>query len=280
MENFNSTFLAFCKEASFTKELLAAGVTKLYNANYAAQGLYYQAFSCLSVGLERLEKLCLILDYYIENEGALPPEKEIRGNGHRLVALFDKCREVAKKQNIKFHFFFGFNDIHRAVLKVLDDFADSPGRYANLNLLTKSAGAEDREKRAEKDCVRKWYETVDKALYETRVSEQKKMRIYRNARIIGMEMAPFTSAVFFSEDGKTFTNITEASARTGIWQAVASYRQLYVLQIARYLTEVIEGLGFLAMSSGSEDIPHFSEFFGLFYNEDSYFRGRKTWDTL
>lgn len=140
MEEFNSTFLAFFKEAQFTKDLLAVGVTQLYKANYAVQGLYYQSFSCLSVGLERMEKLCLILDYYIENGGELPPEKEVRGNGHRLASLFDKCRQIAKKQNISFHFVFEYDDIHRAVLQVLDDFADSPGRYANLNLLTKSAG--------------------------------------------------------------------------------------------------------------------------------------------
>lgn len=280
MEEFNSTFLAFFKEAQFTKDLLAVGVTQLYKANYAVQGLYYQSFSCLSVGLERMEKLCLILDYYIENGGELPPEKEVRGNGHRLASLFDKCRQIAKKQNISFHFVFEYDDIHRAVLQVLDDFADSPGRYANLNLLTKSADGEEKEKKREKDCARKWCETVDTALYEKRVCERRKARIHRNARIIGREMAAFTEALFFTEDGKTLTDLTEASARTGIWQAVAPYRQLYVLQIARYLTELIEALGYLGISLGRMEIPLFSEIFGLFYNEDSYFLGRKTWDTL
>lgn len=280
MEDFKSTFLAFYKEACFTKELLAIGITQLYKANYAVQGLYYQSFSCLSVGLERLEKLCLILDYCIENGGALPPEREVRGNGHRLASLFDKCGEIAKKRNINFHFLFECGDIHRAILKVLDDFADSPGRYANLNLLTRRADGEDEEKKREKDCARKWYETVDKALYETRVSERKKMQIHRNARIIGREMAAFTDAMFLSEEGKTLTDLTEASARTGVWQAVAPYRQLYVLQIVRYLTELIEDLGLLATSSGGMEIPFFGEIFGLFYNKDSYFLGRKTWDTL
>ena len=40
--------LAFQKEAAFTKEILAIGVTQLYRANYAAKGIYYQRLpACL-----------------------------------------------------------------------------------------------------------------------------------------------------------------------------------------------------------------------------------------
>lgn len=51
----NIIFIAFLKEAQFTKELLAIGVTQLYKANYASKGIYYQSFVCLSTGIERLE---------------------------------------------------------------------------------------------------------------------------------------------------------------------------------------------------------------------------------
>ena len=29
---------------------------------------------------------------------------------------------------------------------------------------------------------------------------------------------------------------------------------------------------------GQEDIPYFSEVFAIFYNSDSYFKSRKTWN--
>lgn len=51
----NIIFIEFLKEAQFTKELLAIGVTQLYKANYASKGIYYQSFVCLSTGIERLE---------------------------------------------------------------------------------------------------------------------------------------------------------------------------------------------------------------------------------
>ena len=65
-----------------------------------------------------------------------------------------------------------------------------------------------------------------------------------------------------------------------MWEAVAPYRQLYMLQIIRYLTELLMGLGYKAMAIQSADIPHFGEIFGLFYNDNAYFRSRKTWDKL
>ena len=76
------------------------------------------------------------------------------------------------------------------------------------------------------------------------------------------------------------TEIEEGSFRTGIFEAVAKYRRLYMLQIIRYLTELIEMLGHKASGVKGNEIPLFSEIFGLFYNEDEYFLGRKTWDNL
>ena len=68
---------------------------------------------------------------------------------------------------------------------------------------------------------------------------------------------------------------------TGIWEAVAPYRQLYMLQIIRFFVEVLMGLCHEARKirkDGQEDIPYFSEVFAILYNSDSYFKSRKTWN--
>jgi hypothetical protein len=67
---------------------------------------------------------------------------------------------------------------------------------------------------------------------------------------------------------------------TGINEAVAPYRQLYVVQVIRYWTELLSSLQYKAMETGSQEIPFFSEIFAPFYNDDSYIRTRKTWDKL
>ena len=50
----NRTFNALCNEASFTKDILGAGATQIRKANYAQKGMYFQAFTSLSTGLERI----------------------------------------------------------------------------------------------------------------------------------------------------------------------------------------------------------------------------------
>jgi hypothetical protein len=86
------------------------------------------------------------------------------------------------------------------------------------------------------------------------------------------------SVFHMSETGEEITDLEEASRMTGIYEAVAPYRQLYVLQIIRYWVELLLSLQDAAMKTGSQDIPSFSEIFRAFYNDDAYIRTRKTWD--
>jgi len=271
---FNATFSAFLEEAQFTKEILGIGVTLLFKADYAAKGIYYQSFTCLSTGLERLAKLCLILDYYICNKGMLPSERYIRDFGHEINALFFSCGDVAENRKIKFRFPFELDDIHQNILHVLDAFADSKGRYSNINILLGKEQTED-------DPIHKWYSSVDMPLFEKHISTKKKDAFEYRARVIGKALAEFSMVQHITEDDTNLQDPVEASRRTGVWEAVAPYRQLYTLQIIRFLTEIIMGLGYKAMAvSQNEDIPYFSEIFSLFYNSDAYFRSRKTWDRL
>jgi hypothetical protein len=60
MLTFTQTFIALVNEAEFTKEMLGAGATQIRQANYATRGIYFQAFTSLATGLERIGKLCLM----------------------------------------------------------------------------------------------------------------------------------------------------------------------------------------------------------------------------
>ncbi|ULQ61031.1 hypothetical protein K7I13_07200 [Brucepastera parasyntrophica] len=69
---YNDVFDALLKEAQFTCEMLCAGYTQIRKANYARRGIYFQAFTSISTGLERIGKLSLILDYGIKNNSSFP----------------------------------------------------------------------------------------------------------------------------------------------------------------------------------------------------------------
>lgn len=80
-----------------------------------------------------------------------------------------------------------------------------------------------------------------------------------------------------SETGEAIRSPGEAAFLTGLREAARSSEQLYVLQIARLLGSTLDGLAFSAHEARIENIPYFSEFYGMFNNDDRYLRSRRTW---
>lgn len=269
----NDTFTALLEEAQFTREILGAGVTDIGRANYARTGLYFQSFTNLSTGLERMGKLCLIVDYYINNDGALPNKNYIKDQiGHDLKLLYTKSIDVAKKHAVKFRFLNNLDDkIYCDIIDILTRFAKGD-RYSNINLLVTQSRTSDP--------IYDWSQMVDRFLYDTRVSDNKKRRIEYNAQIIGEILEPFSLVNHTSETRQNLTTVSSASRLTGMTEAVSRYRQLYILQILRYWTELLSSIGYKAMEMNrKENIPFFSEIFAVFYSEDRYFLERKTFTT-
>jgi hypothetical protein len=263
-------FNALNKEAQFTREMLGSGATQIRNANYASKGVYFQSFVSLSTGLERIGKLCLMLDHYLENNRTFPDSNYMqREIGHNISKIYEKSVLLVNKYAVSMHFLQNLNDpIHQAILSVLSKFALGD-RYSNINLLVG---------RQQNDPVASWFRQVDEPLYKTQVAQKKKEKIQRNAAAIASMLNQSVMVLHTSETGKEITDIEEASHMTGIYEAVAPYRQLYVLQIIRYWAELLSSLQYEAMRAGSQDIPYFTEVFAPFYNKDSYIKTRKIWD--
>lgn len=268
---FSPTFVALLKEVQFTNEVLGSGATQIRGAGYASKGVYFQAFTSLSTGLERIGKLCLMLDYYIDH-GRFPDLKYIKREiGHNILLIYEKTKAIVAKRQLSLSFLKNLDDpIHQAILRVLSEFAEGD-RYSNIDLLVGNS--------RQSDPVAAWHTQVDQPLFEMRVSSKKKAAIRKNAAIADAMLGAFSAVIHISETGDTITSFEEASYRTGVFHAVAPHRQLYVLQVIRYWTEVLSSLQYIAMRT-SNDIPHFGEVLALFYNDDSYLRSRKTWESV
>jgi hypothetical protein len=133
---FSDTFKALLKEAQFTKEMLGSGATQIRNANYASKGIYFQAFTSLSTGLERIGKLCLMLDHWIDHNGEFPDSEYMRREiCHNISVIYEKSASTIVKYAISMKFLQNLNDpIHHAIVSVLSEFAVGD-RYSNINLL-------------------------------------------------------------------------------------------------------------------------------------------------
>ena len=273
MQSLSPMFQALLREAQFTKEMLGSGATQIRQANYAAKGVYFQAFTSLSTGLERIGKLCLMLDHFVDANGRFPDLKFLKLDiGHKLEVLYEKSQSVIQKRSINLRFTEDLSDpIHQAILRVLHNFAEGD-RYSNIDLLVGNSKSEDP--------IALWFSQVDLALYQTRVTERKKVEIATRAAAGAHFMGQFALVLHTFETGDEITDFEKASFRTGMYQAVAPHRQLYVLQVVRYWVELLGKLEHIAQSVPGEDIPCFGEVFSLFCNDDAYIKTRKTWGKL
>jgi hypothetical protein len=269
----NSLFIAFLNEAQFTREILGAGATQIGNANYAARGVYYQAFTSLSTGLERIGKICIILDYYIANEGCFPSFDYLKNSiGHDIISIYRRSLEIIAQHSYRFSFLPNLDgEIHQSILNILSDFAKGD-RYSNINLIVGS--------RQHNDPIAKWYEQVDEKLYAKHITQKKKNAISQRAKLVDHLLRDVALVRHISETGSSINNPEDASFRTGKQEAIARYRQLYVIQIIRFWIELLKALQYDAMSQNMSNIPYFSEIFAPFANDDSYIKTRKTWDKI
>jgi hypothetical protein len=221
MPYLNAIFKAIVNEAAFTMEMLGAGVTQIRDADYASKGRYFQAFTGLSTGLERIGKLVLMLDHYIDHDGTFPASRDLKDRiGHDLLVLYRESQSVASKRAVAFHFCSDLSGkIHQAILEVLNDFAKGD-RYANLNILVgKPSG---------RDPIRAWFLTVDKPLYQSMVSAKQKAMVVRNAALVNAQFGSHATILQIAETGEEITDLEDASARSGIQAAVGPYRQLRI----------------------------------------------------
>lgn len=269
----NELFDALNKEAQFTCEMLCAGVTQIRNANYAKRGVYFQAFTSLSTGLERIGKLCLILDYNIKNNGKYPNNDYLKNEiGHDIGKIYPKVLELKQEYQFNFHFLQDLNlDIYQTILRILSRFGKGD-RYSNIDLIV--------NKRTYDDPIRIWYEQVDLYLFKNSVSLRKKKRIRTNSQIVSQIMEPFAIVRHTGEDENAILSIEDASYRTGISEAVSPYRQLYTFHIIRFFVEMLDCLEYKIIKEFRFEIPSYSEVFRIFYNRDSYIKRRKTWEMI
>lgn len=211
----------------------------------------------------------------MKHDGVLPGynylKKEI---GHDLVKLYLSSYEIVKTHQISFRFLKNLNaDIYQRILKILSDFALGD-RYSNINILSQSL--------QHNDPISNWHINIDELIFHEYVSTKKKLKIDSNAKLFNEMLKNVSVVHYISETSKSIKDIEAASRQTGIQEAVAPYRQFFVLQMIRYWVELIMILGFKAQSEKpkKKEIPYFGEIFGGFFNNDRYLKSRKTWDKI
>lgn len=266
----NKNFIALNNEAHFIRSTLGIGMTEIGKANYATLGVYWQAFTNLSVGLERLAKLTLLLDLLIDKEGIFPTNQELKKYGHDLIKLYNKSQSIITNRELNLKSIHNLDEeVHSNILSILNNFAKGD-RYANLDFLTGNADIINP--------VSEWASRVDDWIWNNDISRKKQENIYKNAARIEKIASP-SVVIYISESNDIIDNMYDASLLVGKWQAVVPYRKLYLVQIIRYWIEILKELENICHKCKIE-IPFFHDYFSLFFTSNEYIKKRKNWIRL
>ncbi|WP_162909194.1 hypothetical protein [Aggregatilinea lenta] len=269
----NSTRQALKREAGIAASHLGIGVTALGKANYAQDAYYSQAFFALSIGFERTAKLILLVDYALDHNGDFPTNETLKEYGHKLKELLIQSDKIAKKRHFEEQIGELPNtDIHKSIIEILSSFASNVTRYYNLDFVTGVTANKNTQ-----DPIKAWYEHVILPILDIHYKPQQQAKHEQNARIIADFMEPITLVRFHSEQGQPLNSVFDSSLQTAKIGFAMPYSRMYVMQIIRFLANLLFELTHLTIRDRLEDIPYFPEFFAIFNNEDRYFKRRKTW---
>ena len=263
---------AMIKEAMFTGEMLCSGYTQIRKANYAKRGVYFQAFTSLSTGFERIGKICYILTYAINNN-SFPSYDHIKKSvGHDIEKLYKNILDFKNQNNIQYHFKQDLEDsIYQKIIYILSRFGKGD-RYANIDLLVEHLNYDDP--------ISVWFNDIDMYLFNSKISDNKKKKIQDDAMMVHTLLSPYSTISFTAEDGGRIDEIFKGSYRTGVNDAVAPLRQLYIFHIIRFFVESISSLEKIITSKHLFEVPSFMDVFRVFFNEDRYMKTRKTIDLI
>ncbi|MBQ9115063.1 MAG: hypothetical protein IJY07_03910 [Clostridia bacterium] len=262
-------------ECEFSEDLISTGITQLGKANLCKKSLYYQSFMCISTGLERLMKIIIILNEYYKNNYLLT-QKQLKQKGHNLCVLFKECESIGKAYDIE----VSFSEpkyVYNTIIEILSDFSNTGNnnRYYNLNYISEAntIGFE-----LPKDATHRWYESLDYYIYENKISNKAKEKIVFQSQSLGNILDTCCRVNFTSENNTSINTTKIALFEIQKQSLCARYRCLFVSQIVRYLSTVLNHISHKLHLVDKENIPFTNEYFTLFCNKDSYLLTRKTFN--
>jgi hypothetical protein len=262
------------QEAMLVRHLVGAGATALGQANYAnKKGEYYRAFFELSVGMERLAKLILIVDYALTHQGEMPNEKHVREFGHDLHDLFEEVEKIASLRSLKAEYQRPSDPVATAIIENLNAFADARrGRYANFLALGNPQSDQH-------EPISKWWTEVAEAILKDRYYGKKvQERIKGNAFAISALLGECASVHYTTETREHLCDPELASRRTGQTQLVQKWSRYHSLNIVRWLSDVYHKLSQKAVYEQKLDAFWGSwEFFNTYLIGDDFMKSRKVW---
>jgi hypothetical protein len=271
---FTKSGLLLNNELYLVNSCICNGLTTMRGSHLGDRGTYYAAFFHLSNGLERLMKVTHIIDHMAKHNLAAPTRQELSGFGHDLVSLFDHLRTLSlPKQLANPVAAVNNQSVAYEILAFLSAFAETSGRYFNINQLTPQPPGGD-------DPLARWKTILDRIWIED-VASITKRRLDALAQPFATHRASALITILGHDlDGTALT--TKTSAELGPrYFACGSYAVRHIiagllLPLRELLDVVATPVTYVKGTKGMA-VPDMGEFLGFVYMDRSSTLRKRRW---
>ena len=265
------------QEAMLASHLIGDGVTALGRAYYGEKGMgqYYLGFFSLSVGLERLLKLIVVADKAIDCDDSLSADDWVYKFHHNIIKLINHADQVSKSRKLEIIYERPNSEITKAIIKNIDAFANSHGRYSNYRCIQNSDHCKN-------DPISKWWNEVGEAILKDHYyCKSDRFHVEEMACNIKHQIGDSTNLIIFDENRNKITDHAEIIVRLVKVKIVQKFVRYHALSIVRWLSNI-----YLELSKNSPDHTHKKDFdqswnfFDNYITDDSLFIQEEAWPKL
>jgi hypothetical protein len=264
----SESFLLLSQEGYLIRSCLTSGLTELRKANVHHKGCFYSALFNLSIGIERLLKVIIIVDYMLENKLDVPSSKDLKKYGHNILELYDSSVKIADKRGIKITGFLSLDAINQDLLTLLNNFATTT-RYHNLDTLS--------EKKNNQDPLEHWNNIIQEVIFKD-VSDKQRKKILNQAGYVAEKIKDITICFNYGLDKKPLT-LEESIGLPSLHELSVKYIILRLVNILCPFRDLIDDLCIQSYSINSITpvIPQLQEFLDFLWNDRKYVLAKKKW---
>lgn len=265
---FSPSFLLLQQEGYLISSCLTTGLTELRVANVHNKGAFYSALFNLSVGIERLLKAIVIMEYMLNNNLSVPTQKQLKVYGHNIIELYKSAGTTANKWDVQVPSCSALDSTSQDILTLLSDFAQTT-RYHNLDALSSA--------KTGKDPLAHWGEIILSILNQD-VTEKQRTKILTQANVIARAIDDISFTLMLGLDQQPLTT-EEALALPGLHDQAVKYAVLKIVIILSPIRDLISVLSHEAYNLGVSDppFPQMQEFLEWLWDDRQYVLRKKKW---
>lgn len=274
-------FRLFQQEGFLSRSSIINGFNALLKASTSdtEKGNYYSGLFQLSIGIERLEKIIIMIDYMANNEFKIIPFRTLRNDySHDIYKLYIDCSSIFEKYIGTINTIIeDSNSIEYKMVRILSDYA-LKNRYYNIDKITNST--------ENNDPLADWWNLVIMAIIDNDITIKKRELIVQKAVLQCDAFGSNTFTYAFDFNGNLMT-LFDAYVNYGLSKISAPYQIWYLISILnplyKILLEMIDIIDNADKKSTSkygsrEDIPYMYEFYSFLYADKRTTLRRKKWN--